>query len=130
MSDKWIRMVFGAAGIYDGILAIAFITMPEAIFSHYQVEPPNHLGYVEYPAMLLLIFAIMFFRIAFNPVKCRELMLYGCALKFSYTFLVFRYVMTTGIPSMWVTWAWIDGAFLILFVAAWYQTGKLLPASQ
>lgn len=124
MNDKWIKVVFIAAGIYDAVLAIAFLLLPEAIFSHYQVEPPNHLGYIEFPAMLLLIFAVMFFRVAVNPVKCRELMLYGAALKFSYSYLVFRYAITTGIPSMWVPWAWMDSAFLVLFLVSWYRTGR------
>ncbi|MGB5261262.1 MAG: hypothetical protein WBO34_12165, partial [Gammaproteobacteria bacterium] len=126
MNDKWIKLVFIAAGIYDGVLAFAFLVMPEAIFNHYQVEPPNHFGYIEFPAMLLLIFAIMFFRVAVNPVKCRELMLYGAALKFSYAFVVFRYAMTTGVPFMWIPWAWTDSAFLLLFLLAWYQTGRQL----
>lgn len=124
MNDNWIKAVFLVAGLYDSVLAIAFLAMPEAIFSYYQVELPNHLGYVEFPAMLLLIFAIMFFRVAANPVKCRELMLYGTALKFSYSFLVFRYAMTTGVPSMWIPWAWVDIIFLVLFLVAWYQTGR------
>ncbi|MDH5515226.1 MAG: hypothetical protein OEY45_08710 [Gammaproteobacteria bacterium] len=126
MNDKWIKLVFIAAGIYDGVLAFSFLLMPEAIFNHYQVEPPNHFGYVEFPAMLLLIFAVMFFRVAVNPVKCRELMLYGAALKFSYAFVVFRYAMTTGVPFMWIPWAWVDSAFLVLFLMSWYRTGRHL----
>jgi len=129
MNDKWIKVVFIAAGLYDGVLAFAFLVIPEAIYNYYQVEPPNHLGYVEFPAMLLLIFAVMFFRIALNPVKCRELMLYGAALKFCYAFLVFRYAITIGVPFMWIPWAWVDSVFLVLFLLAWFQIGRLSRVS-
>ena len=58
------------------------------------------MAYVEFPAFLLVIFAIMFFRIAMDPVRFRELMLYGVGLKVAYCSLVFRYVMTDGVPTM------------------------------
>lgn len=125
MSDKWVRVLFVIAGLYDGILGLAFLSMPEAIFAFYAVEPPNHVGYVEFPAALLLIFAVMFFRIASNPYRFRELILYGCGLKLAYSILVFKHEMAAGVPAMWVPWAWVDIAFLVLFLIAWYRIGKL-----
>ena len=67
----------------------------------YGVEPPNHMAYVQFPALLLVLFAIMFYRIAMDPVRNRDLILYGCGLKISYCSLAFWYMFTTGIPSMW-----------------------------
>ena len=66
MNDQWIRVVFIIAGIYDGMLGMVFLFMPEAIFAFYAVTPPNHMAYIEFPAFLLVIFAIMFFRIAMD----------------------------------------------------------------
>lgn len=124
MNDQWIRAVFVIAGIYDGMLGLAFLLMPEAIFAFYGVTPPNHMAYIEFPAFLLAIFAIMFFRIAMDPVRFRELMLYGAGLKVAYCSLVFKYVMTDGVPAMWIPWAWLDLVFLVVFLLAWYRTGK------
>ena len=125
MNDQWIRVVFVIAGIYDGMLGMAFLFMPEAIFAFYGTTPPNHMAYVEFPAFLLVIFSIMFFRIAMDPVRFRELMLYGVGLKVAYCSLVFKYVMTDGVPTMWVPWAWLDLVFLVAFLMAWYRTGKI-----
>ena len=125
MNDQWIRTMFIIAGIYDGMLGFAFLLMPEAIFAFYGVTPPNHMAYIEFPAFLLVIFAIMFFRIAMDPVRFRELMLYGVGLKVAYCSLVFKYAVTEGVSAMWIPWAWLDLVFLVVFLLAWYRTGKL-----
>ena len=83
MNEKMIKVFYVVAGLYDGILGIAFLFSPAAIYAMYAVEPPNHMAYVQFPALLLIIFAAMFFRIARDPVKNRDLILYGCALKVS-----------------------------------------------
>lgn len=124
MNEKWVRRLFFLAALYDGVLGIAFIVAPGAIFAAYGVEPPNHMAYVQFPAFLLIVFAMMFYRIATNPVRNRELILYGCGLKASYVSLAFWYEVTTGIPSMWIPWAWADLVFLLLFVMSWWSLAR------
>jgi hypothetical protein len=128
MKSKWVRPLFIVAGLYDGILGLAFLMVPLQIFEMYGVTPPNHLAYIQFPALLLILFAMMFFRIALDPVGRRELMLYGCGLKIAYCAVAFFYNITTGIPSMWMPWAWMDLAFLVLFIVAWVQVGKAATA--
>lgn len=125
MSIKWVKILFVIAGLYDLILGIAFIGFASAVFAYYGVEPPNHMAYVKFPALLLLVFAAMYFRIACNPILNRELILFGCGLKVSYVVIAFWYELTIGIPSMWMPWAWADLAFLVLFVIAWVSMNKL-----
>jgi hypothetical protein len=124
MKEKWIRPLFLLAAAYDGVLGIAFIIAPGSIFAMYGVEPPNHMAYVQFPAMLLVLFAIMFYRIAMDPVGNRDLILYGCGLKVSYCSLAFWYLFTTSIPSMWVPWAYADLVFLLLFFLSWKRIGS------
>jgi len=126
MSKPWIKWLFIIAGIYEAVLGLAFLIAPTAIFDAFGTTLPNHMGYVQFPALLLLVFALMFFRIASDPVRYRELMLYGMGLKISYCILAFYYQLAGGIPAMWMPWAWCDLAFLVLFFAAWRVTG---PAS-
>lgn len=114
-----LKPLFIIAALYDGILAIAFLFFATDLFQWFGVTPPNHLAYVKFPALLLLIFAAMFFRIASDPVKNRDLIPYGIALKIAYSGTAFWYQFTQGIPSMWIPWAWADLAFLVLFVVAW-----------
>ncbi len=61
--------MFVIAALYDGLLGLAFLFFPLGIFARYGVEPPNHTAYVQFPALLLLIFAAMFLRIANHPAK-------------------------------------------------------------
>jgi len=124
MSINWIKRLFLVAALYDGALGLAFLIAPAEIFVMYGVEPPNHMAYVQFPAFLLIIFAIMFFRVSIDPVENRELILYGCGLKVSYCSLVVVYALTTGIPSMWTPWAWADIVFLVLFALSWKSLGK------
>jgi hypothetical protein len=123
MRATWIKVLFVIAGLYDGILGVAFLIFPGPVFQLFGVTPPNHFGYVRFPALLLLIFAAMFFRIAGDPVKYRAFIPYGMALKVAYCGTVFWYALTTGIPSMWMPWAWADLAFLAFFFAAWRVAG-------
>ena len=124
MKNKWVRPLFIIAGLYDGILGLAFMLVPLQIFDMYGVTPPNHLAYIQFPALLLIVFAVMFFRIAADPVGRRELIIYGIGLKISYCAPAFFYDITTGIPSMWIPWAWFDIVFLGLFLLAWTVLGR------
>lgn len=119
MNDGWIKPLFHVSALYDGLLGLAFLLFWPAIFAALKVTPPNHAGYVQFPALLLLIFAAMFLQIARDPVRNGHLIAYGIALKIAYCGTVFFHELTTGLPPMWVWCAWIDLAFLVLFVVAW-----------
>ncbi|MFC1806865.1 hypothetical protein ACFL0T_00655 [Candidatus Omnitrophota bacterium] len=115
---KWIKPFFVIAGLYDGILGLLFVLIPYQLFKAANVPPPNHVGYVQFPALLLIIFAIMFFNIARNPLANRSLILYGILLKISYSGVVLFHWMSVSIPTIWVVFAFLDLIFLVLFVIA------------
>lgn len=121
MNTRWIKTLFYLSALYDGALALAFLFAYPALFQHYGVTPPPHPGYVQFPALLLLLFAVMFVRIALAPALRRELIPYGIGLKASYCAVVFYSEVTVGIPEMWIPWAWLDLIFGILFILAWRQ---------
>ncbi len=120
----WIRILFAAMVVYDGILGLLFLSMPESIFHSFHVPPPNHMGYVQFPACLLIIYAWMFFNIARDPAANRKLIPYGIGLKVSYSGVVFAYWFTAGIPWMWQPFALIDALTAVLFVMAYIALGK------
>ena len=130
MNITLVRGLFLVAAIYDGVLGLIFLFKPGFAFELFEVVPPNHFGYVQFPAILLLIFAAMFLRVAREPMANRFIMLYGAALKAGYSGLVFYYLVTTGVPAMWVPWAWADLVFLVLFLWSWHYTGLLTPAEK
>lgn len=117
--QSWTKPLFVIAALYDGVLGLAFLFAPMALFAAYGVEPPNHPAYVQFPALLLLIFAVMFLAIARDPLKNRQLIPYGIALKASYAGLAFWHETTRGIPGMWIPWAWADLVFMVVFAYAW-----------
>ena len=123
MNIKLVRVLFAVAALYDGILGLVFLFDPGLAFRIYDIVPPNHFGYVQFPAILLLVFAAMFLRIARDPVTNRFMIWYGVALKAAYSGTVFYYMSTSGVPAMWVPWAWADLVFLALFIASWYSVG-------
>lgn len=111
-----IKFIFQIAALYDLLLAIAFLIMPHGIFSYFEVTPPNHIAYVQFPALLLIIFAYIFYQIAKDPLGKREDIIYGTMLKISYVGVVGYYFLTSDIPNMWLPWAICDFIFLLLFV--------------
>jgi hypothetical protein len=109
---------------YDGILGIVFLCAPGRVFEAYGTTPPNHPGYVQFPAALLIIFAIMFAMIARDPVNNRRLIPYGILLKLSYCGIVLLHWLDGGIPGMWKPFAIFDLVFLVLFALAFAALGK------
>ncbi|MGO9338559.1 MAG: hypothetical protein ACLPY1_13745 [Terracidiphilus sp.] len=83
------------------------------------VTPPNHIGYIQFPALLLILFGIMFLSIARDPSGRREWIPFGMGLKFAYFGVVFWHELHGGVPMLWIPWAWADLAFFFLFLAAW-----------
>ncbi len=124
MPISWIRILLIVCGIYDGLLGLVFFLVPAAVFRIAGVTPPNHYGYVQFPALLLVIFGVMFLRAAADPATSREQIEYGMALKASYFGLVFWYQFHGGIPALWLPWAWADVAFFLLFLSAWRSVAR------
>jgi hypothetical protein len=108
-------LLFVLAALYDGFLGLAFLFSPAAVFALFEVTPPNHFGYVQFPAALLLVFALMFAAVARAPERNRNLIPYGVLLKVSYCGVVFGYWFTSGIPTMWKPFAIADLVFVVLF---------------
>lgn len=124
MTFTWIKVVLTLSGIYDGVIGLVFLFAPATLFRMTGVTPPNHFGYVQFPALLLILFGIMFLRAAADPVTRREALVYGMALKASYAGLVFWYQFHGGVPMLWVPFAWADAVFFVLFLIGWRQVAR------
>jgi hypothetical protein len=121
---KCISIFYYFSAAYDGILGLAFLLFPISIYNWYGITPPNHVGYVHFPAALLIVFTIMFVNIARHPVRNRNLIPYGILLKVSYCTVVFWHWLTAGIPDMWKSFAIFDSIFGLLFVWSYITLGK------
>ena len=121
-----VRALFAVAALYDGLLGLAFLAAPAALFAFYGVAPPNHFGYVRFPAAILIVFALMFLAVARDPAGNRNLIPYGVLLKFAYCGVVSYYWFSVGLPDMWKPFAVDDLVFLVLF--AWAYAALRRPA--
>ena len=118
-SHRGISWLFYIGAAYDAILGIAFLFFAARIFEWWKVTPPNHMGYVQFPGALLLVFALMFVVIARNPVGNRNLIPYGILLKVTYCAVVSWHWLLHGIPDMWKPFAVMDALLGILFLWAY-----------
>ena len=121
-------LMFYLAAVYDGVLGLAFLFAASSVFAWYNVTPPNHFGYVQFPAALLIVFGLMFVAVARKPQINRNLIPYGLLLKIAYCGVVFYYWFTAGIPGMWKPFAIADLAFIVLFVWAYRALTGPRPA--
>ena len=119
MNKKNISLLFYVSAAYDGLLGLAFLVAPKWLFTTFSVGFPNHFGYVQFPAMLLVIFGLMFLEIARDPSQNRGLIRYGILLKVAYCSTAFWYWFTTDIPYIWKPFAVIAVIFGILFFGAY-----------
>ena len=126
-TKRAIQWLFGVAALYDGLLGAIFLVRPAWPFETFDVAPPNHWGYVQFPAALLVIFGIMFAAVAARPLANRNLIPYGILLKVAYCGTVFAYWFGEGIPTMWKPFAMADVMFAVLF--AWAYTGLARPTA-
>jgi hypothetical protein len=129
MNTKWIKAAFATSAVYDGVVAVVFLLFGAAIYDAVGIERPNHPGYLQFPALLVMVFATMYWRIASDPARFRDLMPYGIGLKVSYCAVVFYHWINGAIPALWIPFAWLDLVFVILFVQAWRKTGTVTRAA-
>jgi hypothetical protein len=120
-----VRLLFTIAGLYDFIIGLVFLLFGSQLFNAAGVPQPNHWAYIQFGALLLVTFGIMFFTVAFDPVANRNLIPFGMLLKLSYTGLVTYYWITTDCPLLFKPFAVIDAVMFVLFFLAYRK--RLAP---
>ena len=124
------RLFFYGAGLYAGLLGVVFLINPLWLYEVFEVTPPTQVGYVQFPAALLIPFGLMFFAIARDPVGKVSLIPYGMLLKVSYCGVAFYHWAADGIPNMWKPFAIADVIFLVLFAVAYRMLSKAASSKQ
>ncbi len=126
MNLKSIKILFVVAGLYDLILGFVYFFAHERLFTYFDVPPAGHPTYVEFPAILLVLFGVMFLQISSNPVHHRAMIPYGIGLKAAFSGLAFWYEFTVGVSDMWIPMAVVDLLFLAGFVLAWRSVARMV----
>lgn len=118
------KIVFSIAFLYDLILGIGYLFFTKNIYDHFGVDLPNHMGYIQFPALLLLIFALMFYQIAKSPEENKYLMIYSMLMKLAFSVIVIYHWLNDSIPNMWKPFSIADILFALLFFYAYLNTEK------
>jgi len=116
-ASRTAQVLLWIAAIYDGALGLAFLVAGPALFASFGVTPPNHWGYIHFPAALLVVFGLMFAAAAWRPAANANLIPYGILLKVVYCATVFGHWISAGLPWIWKPFAWFD--LLWIFVLGW-----------
>jgi hypothetical protein len=124
MSPTVIRLLFLIAALYDFFIGLAFLTSGPQIFDEASVPHPNHWGYIQFAALLLMTFGLMFLAVALRPHSNRNLIPYGILLKASYVGVVAKYWVTSGVPMLFKPFAIVDALMLVLFIIAYRALRK------
>ena len=123
---KTVTTLFLVAAIYEGLLGLAFLFMAGPVFRWADITPPNHMGYVQFPGAILIIFGLMFLSIADSPRERRKLIPYGVMLKVAYVLIVGCHWIGAGVPTLWLVFAGIDVVFAFAFIWAYRATKRRL----
>ena len=118
MNRPWIRWMLVATGVYDAALGAAFLVAYPAIYARMGIPPPNHPGYVQFPAALVLLFGVAFLIAASAPSRHRDILAMGLFLKLSYAGVVLGHWFLGSIPALWTPFGWADLVFAVLFALA------------
>ena len=114
--------LYYTAFVYDGILGLLLLLVPATVYSVLAEVPPNHFGYVQFPAALLLVFAWMFWNTARDVSGNRRMIPYMIAFKLAFALVVIGYWIAGDIPGLWKPFSIIDLLFAAAFYGSWWRT--------
>lgn len=125
MTTKSIKLLFVIAGLYDLLIGFVFLFAGTALLDWAKIPQPTHMGYLQFAALQLVIFGLMFFAVGSDPIANRNLIPFGMLLKVGYASLVAFYAVKGECPTLFQPFAVIDAVMLVLFVVAWKRTATI-----
>lgn len=114
----WVKPLFQIAALYDLILGVVFFFAFKSIFTALNFPLPNHDGYIQFPALLIVVFGVASWFVAVAPARNRDIIKLGVLEKAAYAGVVLGHWAFGTIPWIWIPFAVLDVIFLALFLAA------------
>ncbi len=125
MALSVVRLIFLIAGVYDFIIGVAFLFAGKQIFEAAEVPLPNQWAYLYFCCFMLMVFGVLFFAIAYDPVSNRNLIPFGMLLKMTYAgMVVYYWFVLDSCATLFKPFAVIDAIMLLLFIMAYMKLGK------
>jgi len=124
----WVRAVFICSGLFESFNGIVFLVIPGKIFQALNLALPADIELMQLVSLITLVFAVMYFNIARNPIANRNLIPYGILGNISFCLVVFGHRLTGEMPDAWVFTAFINIVFLTGFILS-YKALKRIPST-
>lgn len=119
----WIKYLFAFVGCVEFAVGLSFIFLPGLIFQFSGIAPVSP-EYVQLPAYLIMVFGLMMFQIARNPVGNREMIIYPVLFKASFIGVVFYNHLFGRISLLWIVFVGFDLVYVAGFIIARFILAK------
>lgn len=124
---KTVRTIYNVAGIYGIAMTFPMFFLEEYLGTAYP-PPMNHSEYFYAFAGVTLVFQFLFFFIARDPVRYKNLMILTVFEKLSLMPAVFILLPGGRFPANLILPVGIDLVLGALFVYSWFRTGREVRA--
>jgi len=115
----WIPLLFTFVGCVEFVVGLSFIFLPNQIFALSQIAPIARLEYIQFPALLIMVFGWMMWNVAARPKENANLIPYISLFKVAFIGVVLFTWLTAGASPLWVIFTLFDIAYLIGFIFAY-----------
>lgn len=120
---KQVRVLYCGAGLYDIVIGLLFVLVAPRLYVMLGVTPPE-LFYVHSAGALLVLFGVMCWQIAMNPVRWRFLILYAMGVKAVYCISIFVHFSLGTLPWVWLVPGIVDLILLVGFAWSWFVIAR------
>ena len=120
---KFVKWIFRTAGVF-GLLTMIPIIFAEKLIE--QIMPPavNHPEFFYGFVLLNICWQMLYLILSKDPLRYRMMILPAFLAKASAPLAIVWLVLQDRIPSQWMQTAIMDGAFALLFLVAFWITGR------
>jgi len=114
--DKFFRVLFLIAAIYDFILGVVFFLFYEQIFSIFNITLPVYPMYLQMAAAFIIAMGVGYYFIFLNMYRNIDLVKLGVVYKLVYSGLTAYFYFKNLANVIFFWFAMLDAIFLALFI--------------
>ncbi len=96
----WMRKLLIFAGGYNLLVGLNLCVFYHEMFKFFALPKPNLIMYVQLVGILVALFGVGYWRVAFRPIQNRDLLLLGFLSKLFGTLLGTGYVLLGKMPPI------------------------------
>jgi hypothetical protein len=119
----WIKYLFAFVGCVEFAVGLSFIFLQGLVFQLAGIASVSP-EYVQLPAYLIMVFGLIMFQIARDPVKNRDLIIYPALFKAAFIGVVFYNYYFGRMSPLWIAFVGFDVVYLIGFIFAWRSLSR------